>query len=175
MDNHRSPPTPVTWTLPDRTLLVWAAVVLFAPIVVVALPGRLLPIPEPHRISVESRMLDTVMLDIRSADARGGVIGPPLRRLAPGDTVDFTATPGAPVCVRLVTLEELRVVPIGLPRLRAARETRLTVTAGLLSGSSSAAPCDPRLADHRVRLSWARYFEPGSPDDVRRGRLLRGR
>lgn len=177
MSPRPATPSPSWWRPTDRgTLLVWGVLVLASISVLVAGPSRFLPIPDPHRILVESRLPDTVLLDIRTADARGSVIGPPVRTFAPGDTVTFITMPGAAVCLRIVMPDDRRVIPIGLPRVDPARQTRLALDPRVLATSTSTAlPCNPRLAEHRVRLSWRSYFEPDAPYDVRRGRLLKGR
>lgn len=157
-----------------RRVVTWGGVVLGIAALVIAGPWGLLPLPDLHRVVVRSGLPETVMIDHRTIDARGGVTGPPIQPLEPGQTIAFTTHAGAQTCIRIMTGEEGRMTAVGIPADARARETRFTLQPSLLTPRPDASlACPEYISGHRVRTSWGRYFEQGAPDQIFRERLLR--
>lgn len=163
------PDRPPGWRV-GKILLALVLLILIARGVTMVDWGRW---PDLSRLTVESALDDTVLVDVRMRVRSGQVDGPVAQRLPPGGAVTFTATAGQVLCVRVIVPGENRVISFQLEESDQAASTALRLRPVFLQrpppGSTR---CEAELARHRVRPAPGRYFEPHRPETIRRERIL---
>lgn len=129
--------------------------------------------PEMASLTVESGLNERVLVDVRLRTPSGQVEGPITQLLVPGSAVTFSASPDQPLCVRVITLGDRRVVSFQIEGSEHALTTAIRLPPSTLERPpADLAQCEPELARHRVRTARGQYFEPDRPERLRRERIL---
>lgn len=129
--------------------------------------------PTLSTLTVESALDSAVLVDVRTRARAGQVDGPIAQLLVPGSSVTFTASPDQPICIRLISREDRRITAFQLEGNEQATATAVRLGRSTLQRTPPGfVECDDALAQHRVRPTPGRYFDPDRPQTLRRERIL---
>lgn len=160
---------------PPRSILLDAFIglLLLAALVIVVKSTDRGSWPDSWTLVVESALEDSVLVDVRMSTPAGNVEGPVAQGLLPGTELNFPVSSDRAVCLRIFVPPDNRMLPLRVEGSGSGARTSIRLRPSNLTGPAPAPiRCNPELAQHRVRPTLGRYFDPDRPHIVHRERIL---